>query len=186
MKTVFTKKNLILLFSISCVIVVSMLLLLTGCSNDVEVKLYFAQYEDNQAFLQPEIRSITADDKLYKSIVEELVRGPESEQLYPTLPSNTVVYSVITDDGLAIADFSKELITEFEEIPHSSTTEILAIYSIVNTLTEFDEIERVRITIEGRQSGEIDGLFIEDFWGHVGIYEDFTRNEDVMEKGSIE
>jgi hypothetical protein len=63
---------------------------------------------------------------------------------------------------------------------------MLAIYSIVNTLTEFDEIERVRITIEGKQNGEVDGLFVEDFWGHVGIYEDFTRNEDIMEKGTIE
>ncbi|GAG84391.1 unnamed protein product, partial [marine sediment metagenome] len=77
-------------------------------------------------------------------------------------------------------DFSKEIITNFQEIPHSSTTEVLAIFSIVNTLTEFEEINKVKITIEGKDSGQVDGLYIEDFWGHVGIYEEFTRNEDII------
>jgi spore germination protein GerM len=180
------KYNTYICFITICALIVSLFLLLPGCSSGIEVKLYFAQYEDNQSFLQPETRTVETGDDIYRSVVEELVKGPESEQLYPTLPSNTLVYSVKSDNGLAIADFSKELITNFEEIPHSSTTEMLAIYSIVNTLTEFDEIERVRITIEGKQNGEVDGLFVEDFWGHVGIYEDFTRNEDIMEKGNIE
>ena len=52
-----------------------------------------------------------------------------------------------------------------DKIPHSSTTENLAIFSIVDTLTEFKEILKVRITIEGKQNGKIDGLYIEDFWG---------------------
>ncbi len=182
-----TRKLNSLIFPIFiCISAICILFILTGCNPVVEVKLYFARYEDNQIFLQPETRPVSDDDDLYKSVLEELVKGPESEQLYPTLPSNTVVYSVKVEEGLAVADFSKEIITNFEEIPHSSTTEMLAIYSIVNTLTEFDEIEKVRITIEGKQQGEIDGLFIEDFWGHVGIYDDFSRNEDMMKKGTIE
>ncbi len=181
-----TKNNIFIFLVVIFIVIVSSFLLLPGCTSGVAVKLYFAQYEDNQSFLQPEIRTVSDSDDFYKSVVKELIKGPENEQLYPTLPSNIEVYSVAVDNGLAIADFSKELITNFEEIPHSSTTEMLAIYSIVNTLTEFDEIESVRITIEGRENGEIDGLFIEDFWGHVGIYDDFTRNEEIMEKGTIE
>ncbi|GAG78354.1 unnamed protein product, partial [marine sediment metagenome] len=33
---------------------------------------------------------------------------------------------------------------------------------------------------EGKDSGQVDGLYIEDFWGHVGIYEEFTRNEVII------
>lgn len=156
-----------------------------GCTPKIEVKLYFANYEDNQAFLSPETRQIIKSADLYKNVLEELVKGPESENLYPTLPSDVVVYSVIVDNGLAIADFSHEIITNTTEIPHSSTTEILAIFSIVDTLTEFEEIQKVRITVEGKQTGQIEGLYIEDFWGHLGIYEDFERNEQVLSKEGI-
>ncbi|MDD3819288.1 MAG: GerMN domain-containing protein, partial [Actinomycetota bacterium] len=121
-----------------------------------------------------------AGDDLYKRVLEELIKGPESSELYPTLPSNVKVNSVKLSDGTAIVDFSKEIITNFEEIPHSSTTEMLAIFSIVNTLTEFEEIDKVKITIEGKESGQIDGLNIEDFWGHVGIHEEFSRNEEII------
>ena len=92
------------------------------------------------------------------------------------------VNSVILSDGTAIVDLSSEILTDFEEIPHSSLTETLAIFSIVNTLTEFEEIHKVKITIEGRDSGELEGLYIEDFWGHIGIYEEFERNEEIIGK----
>ena len=180
------KYNAYIILIIICSLTISIFLFMPGCSPGIETRLHFAQYEDNQSFLQPEIRTVRDSEYFYKSVIEELIKGPENVQLYPTLPSNTQVYSVSVENGLATVDFSKEIITDFEEIPHSSTTEMLAIYSIVNTLTEFDEIEKVRITIEGKQNGEIDGLFIEDFWGHVGIYEDFTRNKDIMEKGAVE
>ncbi|MCL4415624.1 MAG: GerMN domain-containing protein, partial [Actinobacteria bacterium] len=102
-----------------------------------------------------------------------------------TKPSDTKVNYVTVKDNLATADFSKEIITS-EQIPHSSTTEILAIYSIVNTLTNFEEIKKVKITVEGKDKGQIDGLYIEDFWGHVGISDTFDRNEEVIGKNIIQ
>ncbi|MBM3709088.1 MAG: GerMN domain-containing protein [Actinobacteria bacterium] len=158
----------------------------TGCTPKIKVNLYFGKYEDNQTYLAPEEREIPKDANLYKNIIEELIKGPVSEQLYPTLPSNTKVNSLSVENGLAVVDFSKEIITNTQEIPHSSTTEILAIFSIVDTLTEFEEIQEVRITVEGKKEGQIDGMYIEDFWGHVGIYEDFTRNEEILTKGTVQ
>ena len=32
------------------------------------------------------------------------------------------------------------------------------------------------VRIEGKQSGMVDGLFIEDFWGHVGLPEYLERD----------
>jgi len=144
------------------------------------VALYFAAYPETDFYLVKEIREIPVGSDLYKSVLEELIKGPETDDLYPVIPSDVRVNSVKISDDTATVDFSKEIITNFEEIPHSSTTEILAISAIVNTLTEFEEIERVKITIEGKDSGEIDGLYIEDFWGHVGIYDEFTRNEEII------
>lgn len=162
------------------ILMISFLCLFCGCQKNIDVTLYFAKYEDNQAFLAPETRSIDVSENLLKDIVVELIAGPRSVELYPTLPSDIKVLSVTVEGDTAVVDLSKEAITNFDEIPHSSTTEPLAIYSIVNTLTEFEDIESVRIRIEGRSSGEIDGLYIEDFWGHLGISDLFYRNEDII------
>jgi len=162
----------------------AMMLFAQGCSKKIPVKLYFAVYEDDRAYLEAEIRNIADDGSLYLNIIEELIKGPESGQLMATLPPDAKVNSVTVSDGIAIVDFSREIITSTDIIPHSSTTEILAIFSIVDTLTEFKEIQKVRITVEGKQEGELNGLYIEDFWGHVGIYEDFERNEQVIGTGN--
>ena len=166
--------------SLLLTIIIFLLLSISSCTKTIT--LYFAEYTDNEAFLVKETRKITVNEEFPKNIVEELIKGPKSSDLYPTLPSNVKVNSVVISGETAIVDFSKEIITNFEEIPHSSTTETLAIYSIVNTLTEFEEIKKVKITVEGKESGEIEGLYVEDFWGHIGIYEEFTRNEDLIEK----
>lgn len=172
------KLNRFLIISIISMLTIFLMISLTSCTRSVS--LYFAEYTDTDAYLTEEIREIQVSKELYKNVVEELIKGPQSDQLYRTIPSNVKVNSVKISEGTATVDFSKEIITNFQEIPHSSTTEVLAIFSIVNTLTEFEEIKKVKITIEGKDSGQVDGLYIEDFWGHVGIYEEFTRNEDII------
>ncbi len=176
MKT--NKLNRFLIAGVILILTVFFIIPLTSCTRSVS--LYFAAYTDTEAYLVKETREIQVGKDLYKSVLEELIKGSESDGLFPTLPSDVKVNSVEISNSTAIVDFSKEIITNFEEIPHSSTTEILAIFSIVNTLTEFEEIKKVKITIEGMESGEIDGLYVEDFWGHIGIYEEFTRNEAII------
>jgi len=177
------KKNILKNFLSTGILLISILFLtisLSSCTRSVN--LYFASASETEFYLVKETREITVSDEFYKSVLEELIKGPKSSELYPTLPSNVEVNSVNVSSGTAAADFSREIITNFEEIPHSSAMETLAIFSIVNTLTEFEEIEKVKITVEGKESGEIDGLYIEDFWGHMGIYEEFTRNEDIIKE----
>lgn len=180
------KKKSLILFNGLILVLAVLAFFNTGCTSKTNVKLYFAKYEDNLAYLSPESRLVINDADFYKRIVQEIVKGPTDVQSYPTVPSTVKVNSVIVADGLAIVDFSKEIITDTQEIPHSSTTEVLAIYSIVDTLTEVKEITKVRITIEGKQKGLIDGLYIEDFWGQVGIYDDFVRNEQFLTKDTIQ
>jgi len=174
------KNKLNRFFFISVILILSVFLTMSLTSCTRSVSLYFAAYTDTEAYLVKETREISVSKEFYKSVLEELIKGPESSELYPVVPSNVKVNSVKISDSTATVDFSKEIITNFEEIPHSSTTEVLAIFSIVNTLTGFEEIDKVKITIEGKDSGQIDGLYLEDFWGHVGIYEEFTRNETII------
>jgi len=168
------------LYIVIPVIVLTLLSIFFLCSCSKTVTLYFASIEDNQPYLTEEIRQVEDQGNIYKTAVQELIKGPATEDLYPVVPSDTIVNSVIVSNGLATVDFNIRIINNFEEIPHSSATETLAIYSIVNTLTEFEDIERVKITIEGSDAGEVNGHMIEDFWGHIGIYEIFERNEEII------
>lgn len=160
------------------ILAISLLLILSSCTQSIS--LYFAEYTETDSYLVKEIREVKVDGSIYKKVVEELLKGPESSDLYPTIPSDVRVNSVEISGGTAIVDFSREIITNLDEIPHSSATETMAVYSVVNALTEFEEINSVKITVEGKDSGQIDGLYIEDFWGHIGIYEEFTRNEEII------
>jgi spore germination protein GerM len=162
----------------AAVLLIIMIMILPSCTRSVT--LYFSGMEGEEFYLAPETREIEASGNIYEEAVRQLLAGPQDESLYPTLPSDATVNSVKVSDGLAVVDFDIRIISNFQEIPHSSTTETLAIYSIVNTLTGFDEIDRVRITVEGIESGEVEGFYVEDFWGHIGIYEEFRRNEEII------
>ena len=176
MEGIIKKRPYILIWAAALLIITIMML--SSCTRSVT--LYFAYVEDEEFYLSTETREIGASVDIYEEAIRQLIDGPRDKSLYPTLPSDTSVNSIKVSDKLAVVDFDIRIISNFQEIPHSSTTETLAIYSIVNTLTGFDEIEKVRITVEGKESGEIDGFFIEDFWGHIGIYEEFTRNEEII------
>lgn len=172
--------NIKKLYIIIPTMILALLSIFFVCSCSKTVTLYFASMIDNQSYLAEEMRQVEDQGNIYKTAVEELIKGPAGEGLHPVLPSDTVVNSVIVSGGLATVDFNIRIINNFEEIPHSSTTETLAIYSVVNTLTEFEEIENVKITIEGSGTGEVAGYMVEDFWGHTGIYEIFERNEEII------
>lgn len=151
--------------------------ILLGCSKK-QVSLYFAKEIENNFYLVEEKRQINSEN-IYLNSIEALVKGPSNKKLLPVLPEETEVNSVTIEGELAIVDFGKDIITD-QSIPHSSTTESLAIYSIVNTLTGFDKIKKVKITVNGKSSGKVDGYSIEDFWGHIGISKEFKRNEEII------
>ena len=144
-----------------------------------EIILYFSKCGEKECFLMEEIREVELNKDLQLILMEELIKGPVSKELSPTIPNSTMVNSIKIEEDLAIVDFSKDIILD-QQIPHSSTTEPLAIFSIVNTLTELPQVKRVRILVEGKSEGEIEGIAIEDFWGHIGIQEIFERNEEII------
>ena len=62
------------------------------------------------------------------------------------IPKETKVNNVKFEKGLLTIDLSKEF---------SSYANLNAIYQIVNTETEFTEVEKVKITIEGKETNEL-------------------------------
>ncbi len=155
-------------------------LLLASCTPAKTVTVYFSTMTETDFYLNPVKRTVKGDD-IYKLALEQLIKGPEnSSEGNPVLPKTTKVLSVEKQGELLIVNFSKEIILDATLVGASSSTEALALASIANTLTEFPEVKRVKILVEGKDSGDIDGRRIEDFWGHIGIFSEFTRNEALI------
>ena len=131
----------------------------------VEVNLYFS---DSQAmYLVPEKRKISQTPSLARQAVVELIKGPESSDLYPTIPEGTQVNEVYIVDDIVYIDLSEEI---FKNHPGGSSGELMTVYSIVNTLTEIPMIKGVQILVEGNE--------MKSLVGHIDISMPLLRDED--------
>lgn len=115
--------------------------------------------------------SLNSDEQIEKTILNLLIQGPEDKTLVRTIPEETKVKNVYINEGVCYVDLSEEFITKHMG---GSTAEMLTIYSIVNTLTDLDNINKVQFLIEGSKRPE--------FKGHLEFDGLFQRNFDLMKK----
>lgn len=79
-------------------------------------------------------------------VLEELLNGPLGE-FEESLPEGSAVKSVAIDNDLAVVDMNS---TFAQALPSGSSAEMLAVYSIVNTVAaNFPKIAKVKLTVEG-------------------------------------
>jgi germination protein M len=131
----------------------------------IEVNLYFS---DSQAmYLVSEKRKILPTTSLAKQVVIELIKGPDSSDLYSTIPEGTRVNEVYIADDIVYVDLSEEV---FKNHPGGSSGELMTVYSIVNSLTEISPIKGVQILVEGNERNSL--------VGHVDISMPLLRDED--------
>lgn len=153
----------------------------TSPEGDMTVTLYFRYTAQSEEFLAPEERVIPATPGVARAAMERLIEGPEpGSGLAPVLPDSVKIIDIGVEDGLCTVDVSKQIITDSSSLAYGARGEQLALASIANTLTEIEGIERVKLLVEGAQSGEVDGRLIEDFWGHVGLPDYLERDESII------
>ena len=128
----------------------------------VAVKVYFGAPDAEH--LTAEISQLNKDSLLLQRAMETLIAGPKDKKLWPVLPAATKVKSVIVADKIAQVDFSADLVAQKGG---GSAREILAVSAIVYTLTEFPEVERVQILIEGKK--------VATLYGHMDLSEPLGR-----------
>ncbi|MDY6854134.1 MAG: GerMN domain-containing protein [Thermodesulfobacteriota bacterium] len=145
----------------------------TKQSSRVSANLYFA--DRNGKNLVIEKREVEASSTLInqaKYVILELIKGPDNN-LKKTIPHGTKLRDLsLNAKGIAIVDFSPELISKH---PGGSYGELFTIYSIVNTLTlNFKEIKKVQIVVEGKNVGTIAG--------HIYVASPFSANTTIVGK----
>lgn len=115
--------------------------------ENVELTLYFAS--ENGKYLVKAIRPVeyNSNISLERLVVEKLIGGPTGESLYPTVNPNTKILNVTVKDHICYLNLSEEFL-----IQQSGVTPEAAIYSIVNTLIELDNVNKVQISVAGNNS----------------------------------
>ncbi|MCC8169917.1 MAG: GerMN domain-containing protein, partial [Oscillospiraceae bacterium] len=102
-------------------------------------------------------------------IINELISGPAAKEFEPTLSKDTVLLSVDTEDGICFVNFKSSFL---DKNSGNQEKEILAIYSIVDSLTELENITRVQFLMDGKKV---------DMFGTINISSMFGRNSDMIE-----
>jgi len=119
----------------------------------VTVVLYFA---DQQAqYVVPEEREVQqGDEATTELVVRELMAGPDDPYLNATIPAGTKLLGVEVMDGVAYVNFSKEF---RDNCPGGSASELMTLDSLVYSLTELPEVEKVQILIDGARQDVLAG-----------------------------
>lgn len=174
-KNILVRKILIL-----AILLIAIAVLLTSCNkradeNDniddvvestenvaegvVYSKIYFPDYENTYLYMELKyINKATVEEAVWK-VFEELKAGPEQEKLYAIITEDVNVLSVKIEENICTVDLSSGFITSNSD---SSRKEMMALYSVVNSICALPGIDQVKINVEGNVSATLGEYTLKD------------------------
>lgn len=121
------------------------------------VSLYFPSKETRE--ITPEARLIDIKEIIntpYERLVTLLIEGPKSDKNQKVIPENTKLLKTYLEDDCVVLDFSEELLNYNKEDQKEKSN---LINSLVNTLTELTEVNKVKILINGNTCEEFNEIY---------------------------
>lgn len=111
------------------------------------ITLYFANGEGNGLVQEVQERHYNSNISLEKLVMEQLLKGPISENGKSAIPAGTKLVSVSVLDGVCFVNLDEGFLNQDFEIDEG-----VVIYSIVNSLVELANVNRVQISVNGDTS----------------------------------
>ena len=134
------------------------------------LNLYFSN-EDGTKLVSEKINDVhySSNTSIEKLIVEQLMRGPASSKAQATIPKDTKLLGVSVKDGICYVNLDEGFLgTGYNVI------ESIPVYSIVNSLIENTDAQKVQISI----NGETNRMFRES----INFDTIFEKNEGLIEQ----
>lgn len=122
-----------------------------------EYTLYYMEITDTSFRLEKEKRSFESPPEP-QELVKALLQGPEKPELSRVIPEDTELLGVHVENAVAYVDFSSAI----AEANYGSEAESVLVNSIVQTLTQLQEINAVQILVEGET--------VESLGGHISTF----------------
>jgi len=132
------------------------------------ISLYFKNFETNSLIAEAkciDVKDLSKDPYTY--LINLLISGPENEKLESAIPEGTRVNSCTLKGNTVYVDLSKEFI---DNAPSGIEEESMVVYSIVNTLTELNEVSNVKFLINGEENKSFKD-------GKISFKDVFTKND---------
>lgn len=166
------------------VVMVLLMGLLAGCGGTAEqtagtakevkenVRVTIQVYEPDKTanYLEGKPIEITLSDKPEKDIMQAILTQWKKDKLL-LLPETAEINRIDVKDGVATVDIKKE---SLKGMSGGSTTEQLAVASIVNTLTDDKAIQEVQFLLDGKKAETLNG--------HVDISKPLKRMDQYLKQ----
>jgi spore germination protein GerM len=122
------------------------------------VAVFFMEPQDTDFKIKPLLYPVKPPGDKHLQALQILLDGPApGSKLIKLFPDGTRVLSFSLKNGLATVNLNQRA----TELNVGSPLEALAVISLVNTLTKFPDVYRVKILIEGKE--------VESLAGHVDL-----------------
>lgn len=138
--------------------VLSMSDIALNTEDKVTLNLYFPDKDGANLVLEKRTVDAQMALSLEKTVVSELLKGPESGKLSPAIADGTKLLNIETKDRVCYVNFSSEFILKTSS---GSAATMLTLYSVVNSLCSLESVESVQILVNGETGVEF-GNFVLD------------------------
>ena len=118
------------------------------------------EMDKETGLLKPEARLVNVKDLIkspYSVLIELLVSGPKNDKLKVVIPENTKLLNASLDKECLTLDFSSEILNYSKD---DSMLKNNLIYSIVNTVTELNEVNKVKFLVNGQTSSDFEEFYV--------------------------
>lgn len=109
-----------------------------------KLHLYFANEAGDGLIEVDREVAYNSNISMEKLVVEELIKGPNNDETYPTINPDTEVVSVTVKDGICYVNLDESFLTQ----PYDVSSDV-TIYSIVDSLSELSNVNKVQFSING-------------------------------------
>lgn len=142
---------------------------ITSAVKDISFVVYRPAADGSEKLLPEKITMAANGKGIPENALNVLLSDkPKDPKLISNVPEGTRLLGLKISDGVATADFSREIAKRGQ----GSYDELMLVYSIVNTLTEFKEIKKVQFLVEGQR--------VITFSGHMDLEDPLKRNETLL------
>ena len=139
--------------------------------HEQEITLYYPDTDYTALYAEKRQLTVISSRQLSEYVIDELLKGTKNTDRTHSLPEGSSLLSVRTEAGLCTVDFSKEF---YVNRPLKADAERLMLFSVINTLTELEDITHVQFTVEGEKITT---------YTYIDISRPFTRAEEFIRTG---
>lgn len=143
----------------------------TAPNSESTMQLTVYHATKDAMYLVPEIHKVPVNSHPARTAIELLLAGTKNTELVGVMPAGVKLKNVKVKEHIAYVDFDDTLIKKNKG---GSAGEILLVGAIVNTLTEFPDIQKVQILVGGKK--------VETIAGHIDVSEPLSRSEQIIKK----